>query len=185
MEIKGTAVKTIPEFVKARFPEQYDEWFDELPDESKKIMGDAIYATNWYPLEFAGLIPTRKIGEVFYNNDIKKGAWEAGRYSAEVALKGVYKVFIRLTSPTYIIGRAGRIFSTYYRPSELKVIDNGKKYVIQHILQFPMPDIVVEYRIAGWMQQALELNHCKNVKVEFPKTMTKGDAYTEISITWD
>ncbi len=37
MKIKGTAVKTIPEYVKMRFPDQYDEWIDSLPTNSKQI----------------------------------------------------------------------------------------------------------------------------------------------------
>jgi len=184
MEIKGTAVKSIYEFVQKKFPDRLKEWIDELPEASRKIMEEAIFATQWYPLDEAGGIPTKKLGLLFYD-DIKKGAWECGRFSAEMALTGVYKVFIKLATPSYIIDRATKIFSTYYRPTELSVVDKGKNSVKLHIQKFPSPDRVIEYRIAGWMERALEINNCKNINMKIPQSLTLGHPVTEINITWD
>ena len=32
---------------------------------------------------------------MFYNGNLEEGAWEAGRYSAEKALTGIYKIFVK------------------------------------------------------------------------------------------
>jgi len=36
MKVKGTAVKSINEYVKKGYGDQYQQWLDQLPEESKK-----------------------------------------------------------------------------------------------------------------------------------------------------
>ncbi len=184
METKGATVKSIVEFVKNKFPQRYTEWLNSLPSESRTIVESAIYATNWYPIVEALIIPTKQLA-ILYNGDAKKAAWEAGRFNAEISLTGIYRIFIKVSSPNYIIERASKIFSTFYNPSEIKVIETKLKSVKLHILKLPVNEMVLECRIGGWMERALEINNCKNVKVLMPFTKTKGAPYTEYSITWD
>jgi len=183
MEIKGPAVKSIPEFVKKNFPNRFKEWLDSLTPESKKIMANPIFSTSWYPMEVAAVEPTEKMGLLFYKSKIE-AAVESGKYSAESTLKGVYRIFVKASSPTYIINRASKVFTTYYRPSNMKVVDTSDKTVLVHITQFESPNSIVEFRIAGWMERALELSGCKDVKVFIKKSLTKGDDVTEYSIKW-
>ncbi len=184
MEIKGTAVKSIQDFVKKNFPAQYKEWENTLPADSKKIFCDAILATDWYPLQAGGVAPTRHVAR-FYGNNTKKAAWEMGRYSAELALTGIYKVFIKVATPAFIIDRASKIIETYYRPAELKVVERPAKGVVLHILNFPGLDSVIEYRICGWIERALEINNLKSIKIDIPQSITKGNKISEFRISWD
>jgi hypothetical protein len=62
MEIKGSAVKSIREYVEKLHTHQFDEWIESLPEESRKIFTSPIDATNWYPIDSAAIIPTQKIG---------------------------------------------------------------------------------------------------------------------------
>ncbi|NOZ46715.1 MAG: hypothetical protein GXO79_08015 [Chlorobi bacterium] len=183
MEIKGSAVKSIKDFVEKKYPNDFNNWLNSLPDESRAILNSPIYATSWYPMEVAAVTPTRKLGEMFFK-DVKKGAWETGRFSAEMALRGVYKIFVKATSPSYIIKRASKIFVTYYSPTELMVANSDSKSVVLHITKFPVPNKTIEYRIAGWMEKALELSGCKNIKIRITKSMTMGNDITEFSISW-
>ncbi len=185
MKIKGSAVKAISLMVKKNYPDRYGEWLNSLPEESKKIFSEPILANEWYPLKDAASIPTKQIGKLFFNNDTKKGAWESGRFSAETALTGIYRVFIRAATPSYIINRASKIFVTYYSPTEMEVVDKHDKGVTLHINKFPEPDRVAENRIAGWIQRALEMNKCKNVKVRITKSLTMHNDYTEYAISWE
>ncbi|MBP1669883.1 MAG: hypothetical protein H6Q21_2249, partial [Bacteroidetes bacterium] len=58
MEIKGSAVKSIPDFIKKEHQEKYNEWLDALPEESRIIFQDAVLPSNWYSLREAGIVPT-------------------------------------------------------------------------------------------------------------------------------
>lgn len=185
MEVKGTAVKSIKDFVEKKHNAQFNDWIQSLPESSQNIMTGGIFANNWYPMKEAAVEPTKAIAKLFYKNDIEKAAFEAGRYSAETGLKGVYKIFVRIASPNYLMQRAGRVFTSYYSPSEISVVNSHDKGLTLHITKFPEPEKVIEYRIAGWCEKALEFTNCKNVKANITKSLAKGDNLTEIVITWN
>jgi len=184
MEAKGTAIKSILEFVKSKHADKLDDWLKLLPESSKVYMENPIFATEWYPVHEALIIPTRQLAFLYFN-DLRKAAWQAGRFSADITLTGIYKVFIKITTPSYIIERASKIFQTFYRPSEINVIEKSNKGVRVRISQIPKKDSVIEFRIAGWIERALEINNCKNVKVNILKALSRGDSSTDIDITWD
>ena len=183
MEIKGSAVKSIPEFIKKNHPDKYNGWLSSLPEESRTIFQETVLPANWYSLKDAGIIPTEKLGELLYN-DAMKGAWNCGRFSAEVALTGLYKFFIKAASPFFIISKASKIFSTYYQPSVMEVTDKGNDWVILQISRFDEPHPVIENRIAGWIEKAMQIHGVSSVTVDFSKSMTRGDEVTEIRVTW-
>jgi hypothetical protein len=183
MEIKGSAAKSIPDFIKKNHQERFKDWFSSLPEESRIIFQDAVLPSNWYSLRFGGIIPTEKLGEVIYG-DALKGAWECGRYSAESALTGMYKFFIKAASPFFIISKASKIFSTYYQPSIMEVTDKGDDWVILQISRFDEPHPVIEHRIAGWIEKAMQIHGVTSVAVNISKSMTKGDKVTEIRVNW-
>jgi hypothetical protein len=183
MEVKGTAVKTIPEFVKAKFPNEYDAWLEALPEESKKFMSDRISLTNWYPLETALVIPTRKVGELFFR-DIQKGAFELGVFSSEQAIKGVYKMLVLVSSPSFIVNRTSSIMANYYRPCKMEITKRAKDMAILSITDFPNPDIVVDYRIYGWIKNTMSMSKFRNPKVDILKSLGKGDDTTEFHVQW-
>ena len=185
MEVKGTAVKSIKDYVEKKYNAHLNEWIQSLPETSQNIMQGNIFVNNWYPMKDAAVEPTKALAKRFYNNDIPKAARESGKYSAETGLKGVYKIFVRVASPNYIMQRAGRIFTSYYSPSNIEVVNGHDKGLTLHITKFPEPEEVIEHRIAGWCERALEFTNCKNVKANITKSLVKGDPLTEIVITWN
>ena len=185
MEIKGTAVIAIREYVKNDFPDRYDEWLSKLSEGAHKIYSGPINSSKWYPIKDAGIEPTRKAIEMFFHGDYEKGAWEAGKFSAQKALTGIYKIFVKASSPGYIIQRASRIFATYYQPCQMAVLDKTDTSVLLEISNMTVSDIVIEYRIGGWIEKALEISGAKNVTVEFLQSIARGDAVTQLKINWN
>ncbi len=185
MEVKGSAVKSITDFIKKNHSDKYQEWLEVLPEESKKHFMKPILPSNWYPVIEAAVLPTEKLAELFFDNDPIKAAWESGRFSAETALTGLYKFFVKAASPHFIVGKAGKIFSTYYQPSEMSVVDKGEKWVKLHITVFETPSEIIEARIGGWIEKAMEISGCANVKVEITKSLARNDGLTELMVTWE
>ena len=184
MEVKGTAIKTTRDFIKTKFPEQYNAWFNALPPQSRALFESALDATGWYPLNDAYIIPIRKVVEMFYDNDTRSGGEDLGKYSAEVALKGFYKVFLLVASPTYLIQRASKIFTTFYQPSKIDVEVLDSHGAILKILEFDGIDVALEYRIAGWILKALELANCREPSYEVKSSLAKGDRQTDLLFRW-
>jgi hypothetical protein len=183
MEVKGTAIKTIPEFIKNKFPNEYSRWYSALSTESKEIFKDRVSLLKWYAVKDALIMPTRLIGEMFYN-DIEKGAYELGVFSSESAIKGIYKMLVKVSSPSFIVSRASSIMSNYYKPCIMDVIESTKTSALLSIIDFPEPDIVIDYRVLGWIKTTMQFSRFKNPRVELKKSMGRGDFSTDFLIKW-
>ena len=184
MEVKGEALISVPIFIIKKFGKSgFEKWLQTLTPYAKSIYESPIDKQKWYPLKKSLTVPTTEMCMLFFNKSYR-GAWECGRYSAEYGLKGIYKVLVKLSSPQILIRKAGPILLNYYRPSSLVVADSGPKNVIVHITEFPEMDKVIENRIGGWMERALEICGSKNVSVRIAHTRIDFKPVTEFNITW-
>ncbi len=184
MKVRGNVVNSIDSFVKNNFPDGYEHWKSKLPKETRDLMANVV-GKKWYPVQEGVLTPTRHLVDNFYEGNVQKGAWESGEHSAEVALKGIYKVFVVISTPSYLMKRASRILPTFYDPSLLEITQSGDKYMSIDIMQLPVNEEIIEYRIGGWMQRALEICGCKNVKVMVPIQLSNNDSVTRFDIAWE
>ncbi len=184
METKGAAIASIPEFVKTRFGEDgLRSWLRSLPRLSHDVYAFPINLNVWYPLVPIMSVPTRVICDLFYRGDIS-GASEAGRFSADFALHGIYRIFVKIGSIDSLIKRASVILPTYYRPSSIEVVESQKNRVVLRIVRFYELDAIVERRITGWIQRAVEIAGGVSAETAVTCSLTEGAKYTEILITW-
>jgi len=185
MQVKGVAIFTISHFIKNKFGEEaFKKWVDSLSPEAKLVYAGNIQPGELYPLTPIFTEPIVKICEMFFNGDYTQAA-ELGRFSADYSLTGIYKFFIKLGSPGYVVGKASSILLNYYQPSSMLVIKNEKNLAILHVTDFTEMHKVIEYRIAGWMKRAIELTGMKNVNINVTKSLTRGDKYTEFIGSWE
>ena len=120
MRMKGIAVKAVKEFIKKQFSDEYDEWLKNLSEESKDIVMNAATG-ELYDIEDAIVKPTRIACRLFYSGDVRRCAWELGKFSAEYAAKGIYKILIRMKSPEYIVKKTTFMFSSYYDEGSIRL----------------------------------------------------------------
>ena len=184
MEVKGSAVLTTYNFVRERYGEDgLKTWLSQLEPETRKIFEAGVLVSSWYPLKQMLSVPTGKLCEIFFNGDIR-GAWNCGRYSADYGLKGIYKIFIKLGSPGFLVSRASMIFPTYYKPCKMEVVLNEKDHATVRITEFPEMDSLVEGRIGGWIGRALEISGCQRVEVNFSRSTTTSGSFDDINASW-
>ncbi len=185
LEMKGTAVQTQVEFVKKTFGEErFKEWCAALPPEARELVEGTILTSSWYKGEPFVVGIRKAICDVFYEGDAR-GARELGRFSADKGLRGVYKVFVRFGSPNWVAERATQVFSRYFRPGEIETVANDKKSARARLTGFPEKTGLVEQTVAGFMEGAVIISGAKNPAVQIPKSVSKGDQYTEFLVTWD
>ena len=183
MEVKGSAITTIQRFVKNKYSSRFQEWLDSLPYESKKIYSGRITPGLWYSVRDAVVVPTEKVIELFYGGN-ERGSWDLGRYNADSNLKGIYRAFVRIATPSFVVTRAARIFSTFYRPGKLEAEIFDDNSGVLRILEFPEPNYLCELGIAGFGERTMEICGCKGLTVNIVKSLAKGDTVTEIFGTW-
>ncbi len=185
MKVKGTGIKTTKEFVLQKFPSRFNEWVNGLSPETRKMYSEVLDIGGWYPINGAYYEPMDKIAQLFYGNNSIKAGDELGRFSADYALKGIYKVFLLVASPQYLMKKAASMMQAFYNPSEIEVAEASNKRVVVKIKRFDKINRMTEYRIAGWCVRAVELCNQKNVKYRFLSHLSAGAPETAIEFTWD
>jgi hypothetical protein len=186
MEVKGRALKSMQSYVRKKFGQEgFDRWLSAISTEAYMVYSQPIDTDQWFPLKTMLIDPTANIAQLFYEWDLKKAAWELGRFSADFGLKGPFRILVKIGSPNYFVHKSSEFMSAYYRPSTIETAESKDGLAIVHITKFPEIDKTIEYRIGGWMERALEINGCKNVKVNITKSLTSFEPYTEYKITWD
>ncbi|MGL1887219.1 MAG: hypothetical protein OCD76_11965 [Reichenbachiella sp.] len=182
MEVRGSVLKSIDEFVSTMHSAKYDKWKESLTDETKGILKN-VGPQKWYPLKDGVVDPTEKMCSLCYF-DRKKGAWESGRFSAEKGLTGIYKVFVLISSPAFMLKRSSRVMTTFYSPTNIVVAHSTDNSMLLHVTELPENSELLEHRIGGWMEKALELCGCNGLVFNITSSLSKGDPYTAYDISW-
>ncbi len=185
MEVKGIVTKSIAEYVKANYPQQYVEWENLLPVESISILDHRLALNLWHDSEIGVEKPTEALAHLFFAGDIQKAAWLSGRYSAEKAFNGVFRKFLLILSPILFINKAHRLWGTFYRPSKTSIEKITDTHIKMQIQGMTRQSELIEYRIGGWTERVFELANSKNVKIRIAKSFAIGDEFTEFDIQWD
>ncbi|MCP5112454.1 MAG: hypothetical protein GY953_16640, partial [bacterium] len=107
--MKGAVIKPVVSFVKERYTAHYEDWLARLSDETRTVIEHGI-VTSWYPIQRAMIEPTQVLCDVV-DDPADHVAWEVGRFSADFALRGIFRIFVRLGSPGFIVKRASHVFS--------------------------------------------------------------------------
>ena len=185
MKVKGTILLSILGYVNENFQNRFQEWIINLPVESQKLFLKPILTTEWYDYQNGLIMPSQAVAKLFFNNDIKKSAWEIGRYSADIGLKGIYKVFVLIATPQFIIKRGSKILTSFYQPSALHTGEKREKGVDLYVTEFSEPSEIAEYRIAGWMEKALEICGVNNISIEIKESLLRGGDKTSYILKWE
>jgi hypothetical protein len=185
MQVRGKALTPMPKFIAKKFGKQgLERWLDSIPVEAHQVFIFPIKPADWYPLKETLIDPTANIAQLFYNWDVKTAAWELGRFSADFGLKYL-KLIVRMGSPRFLMNKASEIMASYYTPSRIEIQQMAESRAVFQITEFPELDKTVEYRMAGWIERALEINGCRNIGIDIPKSMTNFNPYTEFQVSWN
>lgn len=184
VEVSGLAVATIPLFIKENFGEEgVEKWKSKLDPEIFEIFNSSIKVNHWFDIQKTFVEPTKILCGLFYGGDYQ-AAWKFGRFSADYGLKGVLKVFVKIGSINFLVKRASVIIPNYYTPMTMDIHTNEKGYAVLQIPDFPGIHPLIENRIGGWMERALEICGAKELQVEITKSLARGDDYTEFKVRW-
>src|SRR4051812_18141959 len=165
VEVKGTAVSVGPGFVKGRHGASgFARWMDALGQKARTIFASPVYSNLWYPLDAAFTEPAARVCDLFYGGS-RHGAVRIGEFSADPALRGIYKFFVKLGSPEWLLTRASSVFSTYSRPARMRAVSAGPGSAYLAVSEFAGMSPIVEARIEGWVARSLEISGCTDVQV--------------------
>jgi hypothetical protein len=181
--VKGTAVQSSLRYVRERFGEAPLAGVLGALEEADRRALEGVLASAWYevPLLLRFMLEAeRQLGA-----QEPQLARSMGRASCDYGLTTVYKVFFRIGSPEFIIGRAARVFSSYYDTGELVILETRAGRCLAELRGFDGGAPQFCERIFGWMQRTLELAGAKNLRPRHDECVHRGGAVCRFEGDWD
>jgi hypothetical protein len=184
MNTKGTAVRAIKEYVVREFGTRgYEQWLLRIPDPSKAIFKGAVLASGWYPARDGVIEPLRAMCELFYRGDAD-GARQQGRFSADQDLRGVYKAFVKVASPQFLMRNVAAIWGSYYTDTKATATKLAEKTVRLEINNIDPDNPYNQHAIIGWAERALEICGCREITITADNKPAGGRANYRFEISW-
>src|ERR1700686_2067547 len=183
VQIKGSAIKETIDQIKSRAGEAaFQKILGLLDEETRKVCEGEIFAFNWYPLDhFTRFLEI----EIRVLADGKEEMVTRGSEAViERQLRGIYKAFVKLGSPEFVIKRIAAVHATYFQgvPIEVQLQGHGKAVV--RYTGFEKQHRIMGFAIMGFFKKALEISGAKNVVIYFSIPIEEGKGYSELSIAW-
>jgi len=183
-KIKGAVVLDSLKSIKERGGEQeLSRIVARLEGEAKKIFEGPIYPWDWLELDhFTEFLEADVCETAGGNPEVLVGRSEK---VIESQLRGIYRIFIKLGSPGYVIKRIASVHQTYFEGVAIIAdVDDDSRATIKYI-GFKKRHRILEYTIIGFHRKALEISGAKQIAVHFNVPMSDDNPYSEITITWD
>jgi uncharacterized protein (TIGR02265 family) len=180
--VKGSPVRSLQKFLDTELtPAQRESVLAQLPSTYASRFRTPVLATEMVPVHMLNRL-TEEAAKA-KGEPVEAFARRAGREAAGEAVKGIYRFFALVMTPTALLGKASQMWSSLYNRGEMRVDDQTEKSARIRVLNFPS-EVAGCSRVTGWLERMAELTGVKNVRVEQTQCFAKGGSCCEWKLTW-
>jgi hypothetical protein len=183
VQIKGSAIKETIDQIKTRAGEDaFRRILGLLDQESQNVLRGEIFSSSWYSLDVFTRFLEVEIRVLANGNEemITRGAEAVN----ERQLRGIYKAFVKVGSPEFVIERLAAVHTTFFQGVSVNVESLGRGKVLIRYTGFETQHRLIGFAIIGFFNKALELSGTKDVAIHFVTPIQDGKEYSELSIAW-
>ena len=181
--IKGTVILDSIRAVKEREGEQvYAEIIRLLDEDTRRVFQGGIFDTAWYPLDAFVRFLAVDLQETAGGNE--RVLIARSEVVVEKQLRGLYRVFARLSSAESVIRRLTGIHRTYFEGVTIDFKTTGSTQATVRYVGFEPQHRLMEYALIGLYRKALELSGAKQVSTGFTASSGQGKGYWGLALSW-
>jgi hypothetical protein len=183
VQIKGSAIKETINQIKSRSGEDALQKILGLLDEETRTMCQReIYSSSWYSLDLFTRFLEVEIRVLADGREemITRGS----EVVIEKQLRGIYKVFVKLGSPEFVIKQIAAVHATYFQGVPIEVHLQGTGKALVRYTGFEKQHRIMGFAIIGFFKKALEISGAKDVVLRFTTPIEEGKEFAELSIAW-
>jgi uncharacterized protein (TIGR02265 family) len=181
--VKGSPVRSLHKFLERELtPAQHRVLLQSLPAEFSTRLRGPILPTETIPVHLLNQM-TEEAAKA-KGEPVEQFARRAGREAAADAVKGIYRFFALVLTPTALLSRASQMWRSLYNRGEMRVENQTDRGATIKLVNFPS-EIAGCARITGWIERMAELTGVKDVRIQQTQCYAKGGPHCEWSITWN
>lgn len=180
--VKGSPVRSLQKFLETELsPEQREMVLKSLPPAHVALMTSTVLATATVPVHILNALTTAAANAK--GEALEQFARRAGREAASDAVKGIYRFFAMVLTPSALLSKASHMWSSLYNRGEMKIDNQTDRGATIKLLDFPS-EVAGCARITGWIERMAELTGVKNVRVQQTQCYAKGAPHCEWNVAW-
>lgn len=180
--VKGSPVRSLQKFLETQLaPDQRETVFRALPAEYASRLRGPVLPTETIPVVVLNQM-TEEAAKI-KGETVEAFARRAGREAAGDAVKGIYRFFALVLTPTALLSKASQMWASLYNRGQMTVDNQTDHGATIKLLDFPS-EVPGCSRITGWIERMAELTGVKNVRIQQTQCYAKGAPHCEWSITW-
>jgi hypothetical protein len=183
VQIKGSVIQETINQIKNRAGEDaFQKILALLDEETRNVFNGEIYSSTWYSLDFF----TRFLElEIRVLADGKEEMVTRGSEAViERQLRGIYKAFVKLGSPEFVIKQIAAVHATYFQGVPIEVQLQGRGKALIKYMGFEKQHRIMGFAIIGFFKKALEISGAKDVVIFFETPIEEGKESADLSISW-
>ena len=181
--IKGSAVLDSVRAIKARSGEDgYQEIVDTLDEQARTLFRSPILPTAWFPLDAFARFLEADIRESAGGNEQVLVKRSEGIIEGQ--LRGIYKLFIRLGSPEFVLKRLSVIHTAYFNGVAVDLTSLAPGRAVIRYTGFEPQHRIMGHTLIGFFRKALEISGAKDVAVRLDTPIGDAKGYAELVVTW-
>jgi hypothetical protein len=183
-QIKGVVFRAFMRFLRDGYGEEaVTRVLSLLPPElADKLRADILFTGNWYPLAWYRQMHAAAQEATGAGSELARAKGHAG---VTRDLSGIYKIFLRIVSPEFVIGRSAQLFNLYYDTGTMEVLDKrngGARARWRGCVGF---DHNIWVDVLGGCEAALTAAGAKNVRLTVVSGGREGDENMEAEARWE
>jgi hypothetical protein len=155
----------------------------EASPDLRMSLEQGVSKAKWYP--FDQYIELNVIMDRLFGRGDLGLVKQLGRYGADANLTTIYRLFYKVGSPSWILGRTVRLWNTHYDSGFCEVATRGARAAVLRVRAFETPHPVHCLSVAGWAERSIELSGGKRPILEETKCRTRGDDVCQFDATWE
>lgn len=160
----------------------YKRLLTQVSPELKSTIEHGIHKAHWYPFDqFVEL--NLVLDRLFGRGDLGI-IKQLGRYGADANLKTIYRLFYKVGTVQWILGRAVRLWGAHYDSGYLEVATRGAQAAVLRLRGFATPHKAHCLSVQGWVERSVELSGGEHATVNESKCRTRGDDLCQLDIAW-
>lgn len=155
----------------------------QVSPELRASIEAGIEKAKWYP--FAQFVELNTVLDRLFGSGDLSLVRELARHGADANLTTIYRLFYKVGTVQWILGRAVRLWSAHYDSGFLEVLTRGPRTAVLRIRGFDTPDRTHCLSVLGWCERSIELSGGKRVQTSEPACRVRGDELCQLEAAWE